>query len=116
MRRRSLKERVGLLANGEIGVFSLRPLTIHQERQKASYNIKLLPIKYVVQIFPKAPNAKLVNASPLRYSLRIHRRVYALLENYFWLYKKAKICEMAARVGGVEFGEEQANQRTGDGI
>jgi len=32
------------------------------------------------------------------------------------LYKKAKICEMAARVGGVEFGEEQANQRTGDGI
>jgi len=42
--------------------------------------------------------------------------VYALLENYFWLYKKAKICEMEARVGGVEFGEEQANQRTGDGI
>jgi len=39
------------LGNGEIGVFSLRPLTIHQERQKASYNIKLLPIKYVVQVF-----------------------------------------------------------------
>ena len=85
MHRRSLKERVGLLANGEIGVFSLRPLTIHQQRQKASYNIKLLHIKYVVQIFLKAPNAKLVNASPLRYSLRIHRCVYALLENYFWV-------------------------------
>jgi hypothetical protein len=51
MRRRSLKERVGLLANGEIGVFSLCPLTIHQQRQKASYNINLLPIKYVVSEF-----------------------------------------------------------------
>jgi len=38
------------LGEWRIGVFSLRPLTIHQERQKASYNIKLLPIKYVVQI------------------------------------------------------------------
>ena len=61
-------------------------------------------------------DAKLVNAPFINYSLRIHRCVYALLENYFWLYKKAKICNMEAIVGGVEFGEEQANQRTGDGI
>jgi len=37
------------LGEWRIGVFSLRPLTIHQERQKASYNIKLLPLKYLVQ-------------------------------------------------------------------
>jgi len=47
MHRRSHKERVCLLANGEQGVFSRCPLTIHQERQKASYNIKLLQIQYV---------------------------------------------------------------------
>jgi len=41
-----------------------------------------------------------------------HRCVYSLLESISGLYKKAKICEMEARVGGVEFGEEQANQRT----
>ncbi|MCJ7722108.1 hypothetical protein MUO98_06870 [Candidatus Bathyarchaeota archaeon] len=35
------------MANGEQGVFSRCPLTIHQERQKASYNIKLLQMQYV---------------------------------------------------------------------
>ncbi len=30
------------LGEWRIGVFSLRPLTIHHERQKAAYNIKLL--------------------------------------------------------------------------
>ena len=47
MHRRSHKERVCLLANGEQGVFSRCPHTIHQEREKASYNIKLLQIKYI---------------------------------------------------------------------
>jgi hypothetical protein len=47
MHRRSHKERVCLLANGEQGVFSRCPHTIHKERQKAAYNIKLLQIKSV---------------------------------------------------------------------
>jgi len=91
------------LGNGEIGVFSLCPLTIHQERQKASCNIKLLPIKYVVQLCQTRLDAKLVNLPSLRYSLCIHRCVYLLLESISGLCKKAKLCEMEARVGGIDW-------------
>jgi hypothetical protein len=62
------------LGEWRIGVVSLRPLTIHQERKIASQHIKLLHIKYVVNGAKKGAQKKNTKKRPSNHRICAHKQ------------------------------------------